>query len=203
MTSPTLYYIRHGETEWNASGRFQGWRDIPLNDKGRAQAAQAGSILRDLLAREQREHATLPFIASPLGRARETMELLRASLGAPREGYATEDRLRELGFGRWEGMTPAEMAADNPAIFQARNANKWGVASPGGESYAGLQARVAAWLESLRQDAVRDAVVVAPGGTMRALMVARGVESAAEAAERYIEQGVVYVFEGNRLAKYG
>ncbi len=199
MPLPKLYYIRHGETEWNASGRFQGWRDIPLNDKGRAQAAQAGGILRDLLARERREHALLPFIASPLGRARETMELLRASLGAPREGYATEDRLRELGFGRWEGMTLAEMAADDPAIFEARNADKWGVASPEGESYAHLQARVGAWLESLRQDAV----VVAHGGTMRALMVARGVESGAEAAERYIEQGVVYVFEGNRLTKYG
>jgi probable phosphoglycerate mutase len=200
MSPPTLYYIRHGETEWNASGRFQGWQDIPLNDKGRAQARQAGAILRDLLAREQREHASLPFFASPLGRARETMELLRISLGAPREGYALEERLRELGFGRWEGMTLAEMAADDPAIFAARNADKWGVASPEGESYAGLEARVGNWLESLAQDA---AVVVAHGGTMRALMVARGVESAAEAAERYIEQGVVYVFEGNRLTKYG
>jgi probable phosphoglycerate mutase len=199
MPLPTLYYIRHGETEWNASGRFQGWRDIPLNERGRAQAAQAGGILRELLARDRREHASLPFFASPLGRARETMELLRASLGAPREGYATEDRLRELGFGRWEGMTLKEMAADNPAIFEARNADKWGVASPEGESYADLQARVGAWLESLD----RDAVVVAHGGTMRALMVARGVERAAEAAERYIEQGVVYVFEGNRLTKYG
>lgn len=199
MTSPTLYYIRHGETEWNASGRFQGWRDIPLNERGRAQAAQAGGILRELLAREQRDHTALPFIASPLGRARETMELLRASLGAAREGYALEERLRELGFGDWEGMTLAEMAADNPAIFEARNTDKWGVASPGGESYADLEARVVGWLESL----VQDAVVVAHGGTMRALMVARGVESASDAAERYIEQGVVYVFEGNRLTKYG
>jgi probable phosphoglycerate mutase len=203
MTSPTLYYIRHGETEWNAAGRFQGWRDIPLNERGRAQAAQAGGILRDLLARERRDHEALPFIASPLGRARETMELLRASLGAPRAGYAIEERLRELGFGRWEGMTLAEMAADNPAIFKARNSDKWGVAAPDGESYGNLQARVAGWLESLAQDAVQDAVVVAHGGTMRALMVARGVESATEATERYIEQGVVYVFEGNRLTKYG
>ena len=203
MPIPTLYYIRHGETEWNASGRFQGWRDIPLNDRGRAQAVQAGGILRELLERDRRDHAKLPFVASPLGRARETMELLRASLGAPREGYALEERLRELGFGRWEGMTLAEMAADDPAIFEARNADKWGVASPEGESYADLEARVAGWLESINQDAVQDAVVVAHGGTMRALMVARGVESATEAAERYIEQGVVYVFEGNRLTKYG
>ena len=199
MPYSTLYYIRHGETEWNASGRFQGWRDIPLNEKGRAQAVQAGEILRDLLARDGRDHAELPFVTSPLSRARETMELVRSALGATREGYALEERLRELGFGRWEGMTLDEMAADNPEIFEARNLDKWGVPAPDGESYASLQERVQLWLGSLAQDAV----VVAHGGTMRALMVARGVKDAASAVEQYIEQGVVYVFEGGRLAKYG
>jgi len=199
MPYSTLYYIRHGETEWNASGRFQGWRDIPLNEKGRAQAVQAGEILRDLLARDGRDHAELPFVTSPLSRARETMELVRNALGATREGYALEERLRELGFGRWEGMTLDEMAADNPEIFEARNLDKWGVPAPDGESYASLQERVQLWLGSLAQDAV----VVAHGGTMRALMVARGVKDAASAVEQYIEQGVVYVFEGGRLAKYG
>jgi probable phosphoglycerate mutase len=199
MPYSILYYIRHGETEWNALGRFQGWRDIPLNEKGRAQAVQAGEILRDLLARDGRDHAELPFVTSPLSRARETLELVRSALGATREGYALEERLRELGFGRWEGMTLDEMAADDPEIFKARNLDKWGVAAPDGESYASLQERVQLWLGSLAQDAV----VVAHGGTMRALMVARGVKDAASAAEQYIEQGVVYVFEGGRLAKYG
>ena len=203
MPLPTLYYIRHGQTEWNASGRVQGWRDIPLNVKGRAQAAQAGGILRDLLAREQRDHAKLPFVASPLGRARETMELVRTSIGLPREGYALEARLREIGYGDWEGMTFAEMRTTHPEHYALRDADKWGIAAPGGESYADLEARVGGWLESLMQDAVQDAVVVAHGGTMRALMVARGIERAAEAAERYIEQGVVYVFEGSRLTKHG
>jgi probable phosphoglycerate mutase len=196
---PKLYYIRHGQTEWNASGRVQGWRDIPLNDKGRAQAAQAGGVLRELLAREQRNHTEIPFIASPLGRTRETMELVRTSIGLPREGYALEARLREIGYGDWEGMTFAEMRTAHPEHYALRDADKWGVAAPGGESYADLEARIGGWLESLAQDAV----VVAHGGTMRALMVARGVESAIEAAERYIEQGVVYVFEGNRLTKHG
>src|SRR6266704_5824371 len=51
-TVPTIYYIRHGETSWNAEGRLQGTRDVPLNDLGRRQAAQAGSILADMLARD-------------------------------------------------------------------------------------------------------------------------------------------------------
>lgn len=198
MPTPTIYYVRHGETEWNAAGRFQGGQDIPLNDRGRAQAAQAGGILGDLLKRDGRDHAQLPFVASPLGRARETMELLRTALGVPREGYALDDRLREIGYGHWEGFTLAEMEVAHPEIYAARNADKWQVAAPGGESYAMLTARVQAWLQSLEGDTI----AVAHGGTMRALMVALGVETAANAAELYIEQGVVYVFQGNKLAKY-
>lgn len=198
MTTPTIYYIRHGETAWNAAGRFQGGRDIPLNERGRAQAREAGGILGELLARNGRDHAQLPFFASPLGRARETMELLRDALGAPRTGYVLDPRLREVGYGHWEGMTLAEMARAHPDVFAARNADKWRVAAPGGESYAALTLRVREWLGTL----AGDTVAVAHGGTMRALMVALGVETAEEAAERYVEQGVVYVFENGRLARY-
>lgn len=198
MPISAIYYIRHGETEWNATGRLQGGRNIPLNERGRAQAAEAGGILGELLARDGRDHAGLPFVASPLGRARETMELMRHAIGAPAEGYALDERLREIGWGQWEGFTLSEMAAAQPEAFAARSADKWRVAAPGGESYAALTLRVEEWLKSLSGDTV----AVAHGGTMRALMVALGAESTENAADRYIEQGVVYVFEGNKLAKY-
>jgi broad specificity phosphatase PhoE len=62
---PTIYYIRHGETDWNAQGRLQGGRDIPLNDLGRTQATLAGGILAGLLAREGRSAQSLGYVASP------------------------------------------------------------------------------------------------------------------------------------------
>jgi len=73
MPVPVIYYIRHGETAWNAAGRFQGTQDIPLNDLGRSQAVTSGGILADLIARDGHQAAALPFVASPLGRARLTM----------------------------------------------------------------------------------------------------------------------------------
>ena len=115
---PTIYYIRHGETEWNADGRLQGAQDIPLNDLGRKQAASAGGILADLFARDGRDEQSLAFIASPLGRARSTMELVRGALNLPPDDYAVDDRLREIGYGQWEGSTLAADAGGRPRCLR-------------------------------------------------------------------------------------
>ena len=198
MSAPVIYYIRHGETAWNAEGRFQGSRDIPLNDLGRTQAVTSGGILADLLARDGRDSSSLPFVASPLGRARLTMELMRGTLNLPPDDYAIDDRLREIGYGDWEGSTYAQMQASDPEAFARRQSAKWTVAPPGGESYAAVQARVSDWYQQL----TADTVAVAHGGTARALMVALGIETPASASDLTIEQGAVYVFGDGGLAKY-
>jgi probable phosphoglycerate mutase len=198
MPAPTIYYIRHGETAWNAEGRFQGTQDIPLNDLGRRQAADAGGILTDLFARDGRNQASLTFVASPLSRARSTMELVRGVLKLPTGGYAVDARLREIGYGRWEGATLAQMQASDPELFAARLSDKWTVPPPDGESYASVQARVSDWYNQLTSDTV----AVAHGGTARALMVALGVETSDSAADLTIEQGAVYVFGDGGLRKY-
>jgi probable phosphoglycerate mutase len=195
---PTIYYIRHGETEWNAEGRLQGTRDIPLNELGRKQAAGAGSILADLFARDGRSRQALEFVASPLGRARSTMELVRGTLSMPPGDYAIDDRLREIGYGDWEGSTLAQMQALDPELFARRQAEKWTVSPPGGESYVAVQARVSDWYRQL----TADTVAVAHGGTARALMVALGIETPRSAADLTIEQGAVYVFGDGGLTKY-
>jgi broad specificity phosphatase PhoE len=195
---PTIYYIRHGETEWNAEGRLQGVQDIPLNDLGRAQAANAGDILAELFARDGRDVQSLPFVASPLGRARSTMELVRGVLKLPAGGYAIDDRLREIGYGSWEGSTLAQMQASDPDVFAARQVDKWTVSPPGGESYLQVQARMRDWYNQL----TADTVAVAHGGTARALMVALGIQTPDSASDLTIEQGAVYVFGDGTLAKY-
>ena len=198
MPAPVIYYIRHGETAWNAEGRLQGVQDIPLNDLGRRQAAQAGNILIDLFAHDGREKSSLAFVASPLIRARATMELVRGELQLPLAGYALDDRLREIGYGQWEGSTLPEMQVAAPDLFARRQAEKWTVSPPGGESYVEVQARMQDWYASLTEDTV----AVAHGGTARALMVALGIETPQSAADLTIEQGAVYVFRDGGLQKY-
>jgi probable phosphoglycerate mutase len=198
MPSPTIYYIRHGETSWNVEGRLQGTRDIPLNALGRRQAAQAGGILAGLLARDGHDKTDIPFVASPLGRARVTMELVRETLHLPPGDYAVDDRLREIGYGEWEGATLAEMQAADPAFYAKRLTDKWALAPVGGETYASVQLRMRDWYDSL----LVDTVAVAHGGTARALMVALGFETPQSAADLPIQQGAVYVFSGEGFHKY-
>jgi broad specificity phosphatase PhoE len=195
---PTIYYIRHGQTEWNALGRLQGAQDIPLNELGREQSAHAGHVLADLFRRDGENASSIGFVASPLGRARQTMDLVRGVLKLPLSGYAIDDRLREIGYGEWEGSTLAEMQAKDPDLFARRQIEKWTVAPPGGETYVAVQARVADWYRGL----TADTVAAAHGGTLRALMVVLGFETPESAADLPIEQGVVYVFRNGGLAKY-
>ncbi len=198
MPNPTVYYIRHGQTEWNAAGRFQGNQDIPLNDIGKAQAIRSGELLADILREDSHDPLKTPFVSSPLGRARNTMELLRGALGVPPQDYSLDDRLREIGYGHWEGSTLAQMEVSHPDIFAERQIDKWGVPPPSGESYASVTIRMRDWYDSLLQDTV----AVSHGGTMRAFLVALDIETPVGAAELTVEQGVVYVFSDGQVTKH-
>ncbi len=195
---PTIFYIRHGETDWNVAGRLQGRRDVPLNARGRAQGSHCGEILRDLFGRDGRDPADLDYVSSPLGRACQTMELARPELGLPADGYAIAPRLSEISFGEWEGFTIAQLHARDPQRIAAREHDKWHFVPPGGESYQMVSARIAEWYESLS----RDTVVTAHGGTARGLIAFLGIAKPAAAPLLDIAQGVVYVFTGEQLTRY-
>lgn len=184
---PRLYFIRHGETDWNAEGRLQGQQDIPINERGRAQAAEAGQRLLAL----RPDAGDLPWLASPMGRTRETAELGRGAIGLDPMLYATDDRLKEISFGAWEGLTWKEVRKAEPAMARLREQDKWNFLPPQGESYAMLMERIRPWLDSLTQEAV----VVSHGGVARAVMRLVAGTSAAEAASADIWQGKVLLFE--------
>jgi broad specificity phosphatase PhoE len=193
---PLLYYIRHGETDWNRDSRLQGQREIPINTNGRAQARRCGEILKDLIAREPATERD--FVASPLGRARETMEIVRATLGLDPRSYRVDPRLTEVSFGRWEGSTIEELRQRFPDAVAAREHDKWGFRPPDAESYAEMSVRVRGWYDSLE----RETIAVAHGGVLRGLVVQLGICSAEEAPYLDIGQGVVYVIRDGALSRY-
>ena len=191
---PDFFLIRHGETDWNREGRLQGQRDIPLNAVGRDQASGAGRILRDVLAAQGRDPSRLRFTASPLGRARDTMDRVRSALGLPIPDYGLDDRLKELAFGDWEGRSWAELKAEARPLVRARKLDKWAFVPPGGESYAGLKLRLRPWVETLAEGEV----VVAHGGVARVLLHMLAGVAAVDAPDVEITQGRLLWFRHGR-----
>jgi probable phosphoglycerate mutase len=183
-----LYFIRHGETDWNAEGRLQGQQDIPINPRGRAQADEVAGRLAGLVA----DPGALPWRVSPLGRTRETAEIARRALRLPESDYELDPDLREISFGRWEGLTWKELRKADPAAARAREADKWAFVPPGGESYAMLTERMRPFATGLD----RDMVVVSHGGVARALLRLLCGLSAGQAPSIDIWQGRVLLFEG-------
>ena len=198
MPKPVLYFARHGQTDWNAQRRLQGQLDIPLNDLGRSQSNQCAGILRDLLIRDGCHIAGLDYVASPLGRARETMELIRIGLGLEPTAYRTDPRLMEMSFGRWEGHTFEELKLREAESLAARDLDRLGYVVPGGESYRQLAARVRAWYDGIEHDTV----VAAHGGVCRALMSELGAMANDTGSTGEIGQGVIYVFSEAGLTRY-
>jgi broad specificity phosphatase PhoE len=155
-----LIFVRHGETDWNREFRFQGQRDIPMNERGRRQAARNGRAVAGILSAIEWK-----LVSSPLGRSVETMRILLEAAGQGGRAFDTDPALVEVRYGDWEGLTLTEISERFPSESRARDADKWGYVPANGESYALLSKRVLGWLEKI--DA--PTLVVAHGGVLRAL----------------------------------
>lgn len=155
-SSKTVLFWRHGQTDYNVEGRFQGQSDVPLNDTGRRQAEEAARSLSAL--------GPELIVTSDLSRAAETAEALARLVGLD---PVRDERLREAAFGRWEGSTRAEVADTWPEEL-ARWASGADVAPPGGESRSESGMRVAAAVTDIigSTDAATIAIV-AHGAVLR------------------------------------
>ncbi|MBM9616788.1 alpha-ribazole phosphatase [Desulfobulbus rhabdoformis] len=159
MTNTTLYIIRHGETEANKTGVLMGSTDTPLNDKGRAQAAQ-------LHQRTQGLEVDL-ICASPLSRTLETGSIV---FGDSAE-ITTDSNLQEFHFGDWEGMHFKEIAKQYPDIWEMWLTDWEQTQIPGAESFAGFKQRVITMVEQMVQShAGKRLAVVSHGGCIRTLL---------------------------------
>jgi len=155
-----LLLVRHGETAWNATGRFQGQMDIDLNDAGERQAF----AVAERLASEE-IHA---IYASDLRRACDT-----AATIAARHPMAVQvdPRLREIDFGAWQGLTYAQMQEQDPEGLAAWNADRENRCPPRGESLSQVANRLSLLLDEIRlQYADHTVVLVSHGGTVRLVL---------------------------------
>lgn len=131
-----LLLVRHGETEWNRQGRFQGQIDVPLNDNGRVQAAQAGEFLKSV----QIDSA----VSSSMARPKETAELILKH--HPGIDLKLRDDLQEISHGLWEGRLEEEIEAEYPGLLQQWQSRPETVQMPEGENLQQVWDRaVAGW----------------------------------------------------------
>lgn len=153
-----LFLVRHGVTEWNHDGRYQGQLDVPLSAKGRLQAAAARTRLRD------ERFATC--YTSALSRARVTAEIILEEHFCP---LVQLPELNEMYYGAWEGLLRTEIMERFPEDWARHKRDPLHAPPTGGEARADLRVRVDQALARIALDQ-RDAtvLVVAHGGTIRA-----------------------------------
>lgn len=176
---PDLWLLRHGETEWNKERRMQGRRDSALTALGRAQAARQAKLIPT-------EDVTR--VASPLGRARQSAEIVFGGLP-----FTTDERLAEIDIGAWSGQMLTDLTAQHPQLFSGHPLD-WYNHAPGGEGLAGLEARARAFLASLD----RPTVAVTHGITLRMLRaLTQGLPFSGELDTRF-PQDAVHRISGGR-----
>lgn len=158
-----LYLVRHGETDWNKERRLQGQADIPLNEFGRRLAAKTAEGMKDV-----------PFavcFSSPLGRARETAELILSGRGVP---VITDERITEMAFGEWEGKCCSKEGWELPERFQAFfDDPEHYEPADGGETFAEVRKRVGeflSWLASEKQYAQGNVLITTHGAALSGML---------------------------------
>jgi probable phosphoglycerate mutase len=195
---PDFYFARHGETDWNREQRYQGSKDIPLNAVGRKQADANGILLRELLERDGVDPASLNWFASPLSRASETMDRMRAAFDIELPPMVKDPRLIEISFGNLEGRLHSEITRELALAPGERDASYWNFRPEQGENYDDVAARLIDFAQVL----TRHAVVVAHGGVLRVLRHLVEGAGRSEVLNWPPPQGAIAHFTPGRMTLY-
>ncbi|KRB40383.1 histidine phosphatase family protein [Phenylobacterium sp. Root700] len=187
-----IYLVRHGETEFNAERRMQGHLDSALTATGKAQAQAIARLLVGQIGGD----SGWRIVASPLGRAQHTAQIIGEALALPVE---TDRRVIEVSFGQWDGRLRDELSAEFPDTF---GRGDWQFAAPGGESYESVEGRVAGWLADLPPEPQRKIIVVCHGGSGR---VVRGAYLGLPRAQTWaqpVPQDAIYRLANGAIERF-
>lgn len=192
---PQLFFARHGETSWNLERRYQGSKDIPLNETGQGQADSIGPLLVNMLAENNVDPNAVDWFASPLSRASETMERMRVAFDSDLPEVQYDDRLKEISFGVMEGKLHSEIPLNSGVKAGKRDADYWDFRPPEGESYQDVADRLSIFGEQL----TRTTIIVAHGGILRAVRHMLGDTTAEVAINWPVPQGAIAHFVDGRM----
>lgn len=171
----TLWLVRHGQTDWNLEGRYQGQTDLPLNATGLAEAERAAALL-----------AGQPIDAiytSDLRRAEQTAAAIARACGIP---YRVEARLREIDLGEWEGELFADIKARHPELIEARRRDPLDFRAPGAESLREVAERVCEATDAIAARHPGETVVIVSHGVALAPLITRAAGEDLAQAYRFI-----------------
>jgi len=185
-----LVLIRHGESQWNLENRFTGWTDVPLTDKGRAEARRAGELLRGI----QFDKA----YTSVLQRAIETLDIVLAVIAQEHIPVERDQALNERHYGDLQGLNKAETAAKYGAEQVHQWRRSYDIAPPGGESLKDTAARTLPYYEAHVAPDVRagkNIIVSAHGNSLRSIVMFLDKLTKEQVLELNLATGVPIVYE--------
>lgn len=193
-----LHLVRHGETDWNRDGRFQGHSDIPLNEKGLEQARRCGRRLADLVGTGTLDKQHLQLLCSPMARARQSADEICRILATWNIEPKPKTALTEVSFGHWEGLTTHEVKEAFPEHRKARKLDRWRFTPPGGESYASRAPEI----ENLLAGIDRPTILVCHAGVIKICLYLLGAADLQSALTHPISQERIYTWSNRTLAAH-
>jgi broad specificity phosphatase PhoE len=191
-----IYLARHGQTAFNAEGRYQGAADSPLTTIGLGQAHRVGALLRTLTL----ECNTVILWSSPLGRALQTAAIVHSELQR-QTNVVSDARLREVSFGSWNGLTAIDIEYLYPGACDGCNAFDWYFRSPDGESADEVERRLTSWLGDVASEG-KCHIVISHALTGRLL---RGLYTGmprSEALMLEVPQSAVFRLNAGRIERF-
>ena len=189
---PTLALVRHGQSQWNLENRFTGWIDVPLTDRGRAEATRAGELLKEAGARFDVAYT------SDLTRAQETLRIMLDVLGQADIPTHRDKALNERHYGALQGLNKAETAEKYGKEQVHIWRRSYDVPPPEGESLKDTAARTLPYFDSRilpELKAGRDVIVAAHGNSLRSIVMQLDNLTREQVLELNLDTGVPLLYE--------